>query len=162
MVYTSRRVALAAGTSAIGIALAGCLSDGTEERDVDESIPISSATMYMGPSCSCCDVYADYLDQALQTDLETVVTENLASVKAENGIGPDLQSCHTVKLDDYVVEGHIPDEVIATLVEDGHDITGIALPGMPAGTPGMGGTKSETWTVYEIDPDGEQAVYTEL
>ncbi len=162
MVYTSRREVLAAGAAALGSALAGCLSDGTDEWEIDKSIPITSATMYTGPSCDCCDVYAEYLDDSLQTDIETVVTENLTAVKDEHGIDSDLQSCHTVKLDSYVVEGHIPAEVIDTLVEDEPDIAGIALPGMPAGSPGMGGTKSETWTVYEIASDGEQAVYTEL
>lgn len=162
MIDTSRRVVLAAGASALGIALAGCLSDGTDEWEIEESIPATSATLYQGPSCDCCDVYAEYLDDSLQTDIETVVTENLTAVKDEHGIDSDLQSCHTVELDNYVVEGHLPAEVIATLVKEEPDITGIALPGMPAGSPGMGGTKSETWTVYEINADGEQAVYTEL
>lgn len=162
MVYTSRRAVLAAGASAVGIALAGCLSDGTDEWETDEPIPITSATMYRGPSCNCCEVYAEYLDDSLQADLETVVTEDLSVIKDEYGIDASLQSCHTVELDNYVVEGHIPAEVVATLVTDQPDIAGIALPGMPAGSPGMGGAKSETWTVYEIDPDGERAVYTEL
>ena len=162
MVDTSRREVLAAGAGALGVALAGCLSDGTDEWELDEPIPVPSATMYQGPSCDCCDVYAEYLDDSLQTDLVTVVADDLTAVKDEYGIDADLQSCHTVELDTYVVEGHIPAEVVATLVAEEPDITGIALPGMPAGSPGMGGTKSETWTVYEIAPDSEQAVYTEL
>ncbi len=159
---TSRRDFLAVTASAVGVSLAGCLSDGTEKWELDASIPVSSATLYTGPNCDCCDVYAEYLDNSLQAELETVVTEDLPAIKAEYGIDGSLQSCHTVELDGYVVEGHIPAEVIATLVEDEPDITGIALPGMPAGSPGMGGTKSETWTVYEIHHDGERAVYTKL
>lgn len=162
MVYTSRRVVLATGAGALGSALAGCLSDGTDEWEIDDSIPVTSAMMYKGPSCDCCDVYAEYLDDSLQTDVETVVTDDLTAVKEEYGIDTDLHSCHTVKLENYVVEGHVPAEVVATVVKDEPDITGIALPGMPAGSPGMGGTKSETWTVYEIDSDSEQVVYTEL
>jgi len=106
--------------------------------------------------------YPTTLDDSLQPELETVVTDDLAAVKSEYGIDDNVESCHTVALDSYVVEGHIPASVVATLFEDEPDIAGIALPGMPAGTPGMGGTKSETWTVYEIDPSGEPAVYTEL
>ncbi len=162
MVNTSRRTLLAVAGSALGTALAGCLSDGTDEWEIDETIPVASATQYQGPSCDCCDVYAEYLDDSLQTDLEIVVTERIGDVKDDHGIDRQLQSCHTVELDGYVVEGHIPAEVIGTLVRDGPDITGIALPRMPAGSPGMGGTKSETWTVYQFGPDDEHSVYREL
>lgn len=162
MVDTSRRALLLAGASALGGTLAGCLGGGTEEWEIDEPIPVTSATLYAGPNCDCCDVYAEYLDESLETNVETVVTDNLGAKKDEYGIDSDLRSCHTVELDDYIVEGHIPAEVVATLVENEPDITGIALPGMPAGSPGMGGTKSETWTMYVIDTGEEQTVYTEL
>lgn len=162
MIDTSRRAALLAGASAIGTALAGCLSDGTDEWETDKTISATAATMYKGPSCDCCDVYAEYFDDSFTTDLETVVSEDLAALKDNHGINTDLRSCHTVELDDYLVEGHVPAETVATLLEDEPDISGIALPGMPAGSPGMGGKKDETWTVYEIRAGDEPAVYTEL
>lgn len=162
MAETSRRATLAAGASALAVALAGCLTTGTEDWEIDESIPATSATMYMGPSCNCCEVYAEYLDDALTTELETVVTEEFTAVKDDYGIDDSLRSCHTVKADDYVIEGHIPAEIVATLFDDEPDIAGIALPGMPAGSPGMGGEKDETWTVYEIGTADEPGVYTEL
>ncbi|USZ70721.1 DUF411 domain-containing protein [Natronosalvus halobius] len=159
---TSRRAALLAGGSAIGIALAGCLSDGTDEWETDDAIPATAATMYKGSNCDCCDVYAEYLDDFLTTDLETVVPDDLEDFKDDRGIEPDLRSCHTVELDDYLVEGHVPAEIIATLFEDEPSIAGIALPGMPPGSPGMGGKKDETWPVYEIRFEGGPKVYTEL
>ncbi|MCU4750985.1 metal-binding protein [Halobacteria archaeon AArc-curdl1] len=162
MIETSRRSALLAGASAVGIALAGCLSDGTESWETDEVISVTAATMYSGPSCDCCDVYAEYLEDSLTTNLETVVPEDIVALKDDRGIETGLRSCHTVELDDYLVEGHVPAETVAMLLEDEPDISGIALPGMPAGSPGMGGTKDETWTVYEIRPGDEPAVYTEL
>lgn len=162
MVEMSRRATLAAGGSAIAIALAGCLTGGTGDWENEETIPATSATIYMGPSCNCCEVYAEYLDDALTTELETVVTEEYRGVKDDHGIDDALRSCHTVEAGDYVIEGHIPAEIVATLFEDGPDIAGIALPGMPAGSPGMGGEKDEIWTVYEIGPDDEPGVYTEF
>ena len=164
MGYVLRRVVLAAGAGAVGTALVGCQGDGDDEWELDESIAVLSVTIFQGPNGECCEVYAEYLADTLETDVETVVSEDLGAIKPEYGIDATLQSCHTVELDTYVVEGHIPAEVIATLVEEEPGITGIPLPGMPAGTPGMGGTKSETWTVYEIDGahDDEHAVYTEL
>ncbi|MFC6717166.1 DUF411 domain-containing protein [Natrialbaceae archaeon GCM10025810] len=162
MVDTSRRAALLASASAIGIAFAGCLSDGSGDWETDESIPVTAATMYKGPSCDCCDVYAEYLDDALTTNLETVVSEDLEALKDDRGIDSDIRSCHTVELDDYLVEGHVPAETVSMLFEDGPDISGIALPGMPSGSPGMGGEKDKTWTVYEIRSGDDPSVYTEL
>lgn len=159
---TSRRGLLAAGASAAGLAVAGCLDGGTEDGTVDESIPATTATLYMGPNCDCCEAYAAYLDEHVDAALETVVPADLAGLKADRGIDPDLRSCHTVELDGYVIEGHVPAELVAALVGEEPAIDGIALPGMPAGSPGMGGEKSGTWTVYEIRSGAERVVYAEL
>lgn len=176
----SRRTVLTAGASAFGVAFAGCLTggadgadgtdgtdgadgvDGNEDWDVSEPIPATAATMYKGPTCDCCDSYAEYLDASLEADLETVVTDDLRAVKDDYGIDADLRSCHTVELDDYLVEGHVPAEPVSALFDDELEIAGIALPGMPPGSPGMGGEKDETWTVYEIRPGTDPAVYTTL
>lgn len=162
MINTPRRALLTAGASAIGTALAGCLTAGTDNWEGAETIPATSATMYKGPNCNCCDSYGEYLDASLTADLETVVTEDLTAVKTDHGIGLDLRSCHTVELDEYLIEGHIPAETVSTLFEDEPEISGIALPGMPPGSPGMGGEKGETWTIYEIHSGSDPAVYTEL
>ncbi|MFP8955971.1 DUF411 domain-containing protein [Natrialbaceae archaeon A-CW3] len=161
----SRRTFLAAGAGglAIPVAVAGCLGDNTEEWERDDPLEAASATLYQDPSCGCCEVYADYLDDHLTTSLETVVTDDLASVKGEYEIPNDLYSCHTIELDGYLVEGHMPVETIATMLEDEPDIRGIALPGMPQGSPGMGGDKDGTWTVYAINAAGEEpSIYAEL
>ena len=162
MITPSRRTVLAAGATAIGISVAGCLGDGTDDWEQEGTLPVASATQYQGPSCDCCDVYADYLQDHLETELDVLVTDELDAVKQEYGIESDLRSCHTVVLDGYVVEGHMPVEVIATLFDDEPDVDGIALPGMPSGSPGMGGSKSETWTIYELEDGGDATVYTEL
>ncbi|PGF14166.1 metal-binding protein [Natrinema sp. CBA1119] len=162
MINTSRRAVLTAGASTIGAAFAGCLTDGTDEWETDETIPVTSATMYKGPNCSCCDSYGEHLDASLRTDLETSVTEDLTAVKNNHGIDANLRSCHTIELDDYLIEGHIPAEIVTTLFKDEPKISGIALPGMPPGSPGMGGEKSGTWTVYEIHSGDSPTVYTKL
>ncbi len=162
MTDTSRRAALAGGASAIVGAIAGCLGDGTDEWETDTTLSVTAATLYQGESCDCCGVYAEYLQDHLDGDLEVAVTDDLAAVKEERGVDSSLQSCHTVDLEGYVIEGHVPVEVVATLLEDEPDVDGIALPGMPAGSPGMGGEKDETWTIYELDATGEPGVYAEL
>ena len=146
----------------IAASAAGCLGEGIDEWVVNETLSVTSATQYQGPNCNCCDVYADYLQDHINVNLEVTVSDDLPAIKEKYGIPADVRSCHTVELDAYVVEGHMPVEVIATLLEDDPDIDGIALPGMPAGSPGMGGQKNEAWTVHEIRTSGEIVVYTRI
>lgn len=146
----------------VAASVAGCLGEGTGEWVVDEPLSVASATQYQGPSCGCCDVYADYLQDHINGNLAVTVVDDLSAVKEQYGIPRELRSCHTVKLDTYVVEGHMPVEVIENLLDNEPDIDGIALPGMPAGSPGMGGQKNEQWTIYEIRSSGDVGVYNEI
>lgn len=161
MTHTTRRAFLATGTAAIGASIAGCLGDSTDDWKVDDTVPATATTVYQGPGCNCCEVYADYLDDHLEGDLDVVVTEELDAIKTERGVDVDLHSCHTVDLDGYVVEGHVPVEVIVQLFEEEPDLDGIALPGMPSGSPGMGGSKDGTWTIYGFAVGETPIEYTE-
>lgn len=71
-------------------------------------------------------------------------------LKESVGIPPDLASCHTALIDGYVVEGHVPADAIRRLLDERPEIDGIALPGMPAGSPGMGGRRDAAWVVYAV------------
>ena len=140
----SRRGVLTGCTAVIAASLAGCLGDGTDEWEVAEPVSVAKATQYQGPSCDCCDVYADYLETNISGELEVAVVDDLATVKEQYGIPSGFRSCHTVTVENYFVEGHMPVEVIANLLEGEPDIDGISLPGMPAGSPGMGGQKTKS------------------
>jgi hypothetical protein len=70
-------------------------------------------------------------------DVEVEDTEQLASVKAEAGVPPQLQSCHTALIGDYVFEGHVPAAAIVRFLDEKPDLDGLAVPGMPVGSPGM-------------------------
>ncbi|PIT92454.1 MAG: hypothetical protein COU08_02370 [Candidatus Harrisonbacteria bacterium CG10_big_fil_rev_8_21_14_0_10_42_17] len=112
-----------------------------------------AATVYKSPTCGCCTVYGQYLKRQ-GVDVETVTIDDLSNSKEENGIPRELESCHTSVVGGYVVEGHVPLPVIETFLEKSPDIKGIALPGMPAGSPGMPGLKQGKWTIYAIAHDG--------
>ena len=73
----------------------------------------------------------------------------------EAGIPDDFQGCHLTFIDDYVVSGHVPIEMVNKLLSERPDIKGITLPGMPMGSPGMSGEKRGDFTVYEASEAGD-------
>jgi hypothetical protein len=115
-------------------------------------------TLYKSPDCGCCDGYADYLRRH-GFAVTTVPTAELAEIGRKAGVPVELQGCHTSKVGGYVVEGHVPVEAIKKLLADRPAIKGIALPGMPLGSPGMSGAKSEPFTVHAIGSDGEHGIF---
>lgn len=121
-----------------------------------------NAQQFNSPGCSCCGQYASYLREYLDGTLDETEMDDVDGVKRRHNIPAELESCHTLVLDKYVVEGHVPAEVIAQILDEEPPIDGIALPGMPAGSPGMGGTKSESFTVYAFTEGENGDVYAEL
>ena len=120
---------------------------GCTQATPDPTLP--KIQLYKSPTCGCCVGHAAILTGDL-FDVETIPMENMNAIKQEFNIPREYSSCHTIIIGDYFVEGHIPTEIIKRLLDDQPDIDGIALPGMPAGTPGMPGIKTETWTIYSI------------
>ncbi len=122
---------------------------------VSSSSPVASSanlagtkiTVYKSPTCGCCANYVSYLKRS-GLDVDVVTTTEMNAVKESNGVPTGYTSCHTSVIDNYVVEGHIPLETIGKLLQDRPSLSGITLPGMPAGTPGMPGVKQGTWSVY--------------
>ena len=94
--------------------------------------------------------------------MEDRVTEDMAAVKARYGVPDGLRSCHTAVIDGYVVEGHIPAADVARLLTETPDVAGIAVPGMPIGSPGMeSGNYVEPYTVFSFRQDGTVAAFAE-
>ena len=114
-------------------------------------------TLYKEPQCGCCEGYANYL-RGHGFDVSIVPTHDLPLLDEKYGIPTDLEPCHISLIDGYVVGGHVPVEVINRLLAEKPPITGITLPGMPLGSPGMNGQKTAPFTVYEITK-GPRRVY---
>lgn len=114
-----------------------------------EAIPV---TLYKNPSCTCCEGYARYLEQnGFKVDVKP--TNDLAEISREAGIPEDLEGCHTSFIGNYVVDGHVPVKTIRKLLDEKPAIAGITLPGMPPGSPGMSGEKTDPFTVFAISRD---------
>lgn len=121
-----------------------------------EQAPLQG-TLIKSPDCTCCEGHAKYLRRN-GIQLSIVENPDLSAVKKEHGVPPELEGCHTILLDGYVIEGHISIGNIRKLLRERPAIKGISLPGMPAGAPGMSGTKEGSFVIYEIR-EGERRVY---
>jgi len=108
-------------------------------------------------SCGCCYGYVLFLEEekfkVKQTDMRS-----LHLIKKKYNIPLEMQSCHTTILGKYFIEVHVPIEAINKLLKEQPDIDGIALPGMPIGTPGMPGEKEEPYVIYQL-VDGKFSVF---
>lgn len=123
---------------------------------------LANAKVYYSPTCGCCSEYVRYLRRA-GFEVQTIVNQRQAElIKNQHNIPTDLQSCHTAIIDDYVFEGHLPAEAIKQLLEERPELKGIALPGMPSGSPGMPGPKLTPFMIYGLLPDGRTDLYLSL
>lgn len=139
-------------TGTVGVvAVTGCLrSSDLGQWNLEDAVEVGAARMYSAPGCSCCSRYASYLRDNVDGDVSEVVRDDLDAVKREHGVPDELRSCHTLVVDEYVVEGHVPAAAIARLLDERPSVDGVAVPGMPAGSPGMGGEVNGHLEVYEF------------
>ncbi|MEG3617023.1 DUF411 domain-containing protein [Magnetovibrio sp. PR-2] len=100
--------------------------------------PAHAAEMvvYKSPTCGCCGAWVDHV-RANGFEVEVKEVFDLDPIKASAGVPGEMESCHTAMIDGYVVEGHVPAEDIKRLISEKPDVKGIAVPGMPIGSPGM-------------------------
>jgi hypothetical protein len=111
------------------------------------------ATVYKSPSCSCCEQYSAYLRKE-GYDVDVKGIQDMSSIKEQYGIPYELESCHTMEIGGYVVEGHIPEKAVSKLLNEKPDIKGIGMAGTPSGSPGMPGPKTQDFVIYEITHEG--------
>jgi hypothetical protein len=115
-------------------------------------------TVYKSPTCGCCKKWVQHMAQA--GFMVTVNdTPNVGEVKAKHNIPSDLASCHTALVGGYVIEGHVPADVVKKLLDEKPKVAGIAVPGMPMGSPGMEGPTSDHYNVVAFTTTGSQYVF---
>jgi len=147
--FLNRRTVL---VGAIGVASGAALIGGAAGILSPNAKPVpdqGNVTLYKNPECQCCEGYAGYLRHN-GFEVKVIPTNDLTIMGQKYGIPDSLQPCHLSLMAGYVVGGHIPIEVIDRLLSEKPQITGISLPGMPPGTPGMPGQKPGPLTIYEI------------
>lgn len=114
--------------------------------------------VYKSPTCGCCSKWIDHLAEAGFN--ATVRDEaNVNALKRELGIPMELWSCHTALVEGYLLEGHVPADVALKFIAEKPDAMGLAVPGMPMGSPGMEGPTREAYDIVLFRRDGGTSVY---
>lgn len=117
--------------------------------------PLPHVTVHKDPSCGCCTAWARHLEQD-GFSVTLVQQDDMMRVKARLGVPDDLQSCHTAEIGGYVVEGHVPAISVRRLLAEAPQATGLAVAGMPGGSPGMEGGEPEEYEVVLFGPTGRR------
>ncbi|MBT5876749.1 MAG: DUF411 domain-containing protein [Candidatus Latescibacteria bacterium] len=148
---------MAVSTRAITVTLSICLlavgAYYLTNRNVDRSMVV-----YMGPSCDCCEVWMDYMRQNGFT-VATPVNPADDGMAYRLKIPSALAACHTAIVDGYIVEGHVPSSDVNRLLSERPDVLGLAVPGMPVGSPGMEGPNPEIYETLSFDRNAHIATY---
>lgn len=115
--------------------------------------------VYKSPTCGCCKNWVEHV-QAKGFATEVHDLENVGPIKQKHGVPADLVSCHTALVATYVIEGHVPADLIQKLLQDKPAIAGLAVPGMPLGSPGMEmGSRKDRYDIIAFDRQGKTSVY---
>jgi hypothetical protein len=148
----------------IGIALGGAATALVGERWWRKANPAVIAanatpiTVYASPSCGCCQKWVDHLRRSgFHVTVENLV--DVTPIKRQFGVPESLWSCHTAMVHSYAVEGHVPADLIQKVVGERPPIVGLAVPGMPNGSPGMEGARKDAYEVIAFTRSGVMETY---
>lgn len=126
-------------------------------QSAEKPVPV---TVYKTATCGCCARWNDHLRaNGFNVTSKDVEYDALETIKEKHGVPDNTRSCHTAVVGDYVVEGHVPADVIRKLLQEQPKVLGIAVPGMPMGSPGMEGFRKDPYDVLTFDAEGKTSVF---
>ena len=118
-------------------------------------------TVYRSPTCGCCGKWLDHLKKH-QFNVVDIKLKDMQTVKRKHGVPANLASCHTAIINGYIIEGHVPAGDIKRLLVEKPMVSGLSVPAMPSGTPGMEmGGRKDPFTVISFDQKGKLERFTE-
>jgi hypothetical protein len=122
-----------------------------------------TVVVYKTPTCGCCSIWVEHLRAAgFTVQAHDIDQQALDGIAWEAGLASELRSCHTAKVGGYIVEGHVPAADIARMLRERPEIAGIAVPGMPIGSPGMEmGDRRDPYNVVAFSRDGRRSVFAQ-
>jgi len=132
----------------IGVLLTALLGPAGYAADAPVDIIV-----YRSPTCGCCGKWIDHLKQN-NFNVKDNVSDDMEAIKSQYGVPKEMASCHTAVVNGYVVEGHVPAADILKLLKDKPKVTGLAVPGMVTGSPGMEmGGRVDPYDVMSFDKE---------
>jgi hypothetical protein len=148
---TMMRLRTGIGVVLLGVVAAGC-------SRAEAALP--EMVVYQTPTCGCCGAWADHVKEA-GFQVRIVYRDDLTEVRRTHNVPPALASCHVGVVEGYAVEGHVPADVVKRLLRERPEVSGISVPGMPVGSPGMEAWdgRRDPYEVYTFGPDGPIDVY---
>lgn len=149
----SERTASSGGTPALAASPAPAAS-----QEAPVAAPV--ITVYKSPTCGCCKNWVEHVKAAGFT-VEVHDLDNLSDIKADAGVPAGARSCHTAIVGGYAIEGHVPAATIQRILKEKPAVAGLAVPGMPVGSPGMEvpGQAADKYDVVAFKADGSTSVY---
>lgn len=125
---------------------------------LDHPDPISMR-VYASPTCGCCSLWVDHLEEN-GFQVESIYRDDMGEIKRTFGVQDRLVSCHTGIVNGYIIEGHVPAADIRRLLAEAPPVRGLAVPGMPIGSPGMEmGDRLDPYDVLTFSADGSTTVF---
>lgn len=155
----NRRAFVGAAAGGAALAVAGVLPG--VRKLLAAAVPPAPTpiTVYKSPTCGCCSKWVDHL-RAHDFVVTAVDLQDVQSIKTKHGVPAALASCHTGVVGGYVVEGHVPADLVRRMLTEKPKIVGIAVPGMPAGSPGMEVSgHGERYEIIAFDKAGKTRVF---
>ena len=125
------------------------------------SLPVLAApvaTLFKDPNCGCCSKWAEHM-ASQQLPLHSENRSDMAAIKDKLQVPDNLRSCHTASIGGYVFEGHVPADLVQKVLREKPAILGLAVAGMPQGSPGMETGVKQPYQVMAFDAKGKQWVY---
>jgi hypothetical protein len=132
--------------------------NGVKADNMEAGKPVD-IVVYRSPTCNCCGKWLEHLKKN-NFNVKDIVTNDVEAIKHKYGVSEAMASCHTAIVGDYVVEGHVSATDIMTLLKTRPNVAGIAVPGMPSGTPGMEmGGRKDPYNVMSFDKENHYEIF---
>jgi len=155
MTLSMRKFGLGAGLVALALTTGAAVPTPSSGHSHSDGPVI---TVYKDPNCGCCNHWVDHLiKHGYRVTAKN--TSEMTEIKRGLGVPEDLESCHTGVVNGYVIEGHVPAADISRLLKEKPAVVGLAVPGMPMGSPGMEGPRTDRYDVVSFDKGGKTKVF---
>jgi hypothetical protein len=139
--------------AAVAVAAASLVVVAAQTQKKPAASAVVEGKVYLTPTCGCCGKWVEHMKEA-RFNLTKDVRTDLSTVPDRKRVPQALQSCHVAVVGPYVVEGHVPADVVRKLLAEQPKIAGIAVPGMPEGSPGMEGPNPRPYSIVAFRADG--------